>query len=164
MGCFIASTKVKQCYVTVFHQFIWPSYLQDALTMFRLSKQYPHDWMNSRKSVFVVGNIILFSPHPNCQSLDHPYPNIDRPHFQLSNKLFSPWCCSTRDIGVPVEGNANGMLTYCCWLYAVRPQEMHTEMVQQEGEHYMRNLQPGECICYSVTRPNFPFFFSVCAV
>jgi len=43
------------------------------------------------------------------------------PHFQLSNKPFPPRRCCTRDLGVSVEENANRVLTYWRWLYAVCP-------------------------------------------
>jgi hypothetical protein len=60
--------------------------------------------------------------------------------------------------GITLLNKMLNRVSLCCstavgWT-AVRPQEMHTEMVQQEGEHYMRNLQPGRyfCLfCYKVT-------------
>jgi hypothetical protein len=54
--------------------------------------------------------------------------------------------------GITLLNKMLNRVSLCCstavgWT-AVRPQEMHTEMVQQEGKHYMRNLQPGRYFCF----------------
>jgi hypothetical protein len=75
--------------------------------------------------------------------------------FQLSHNwttdCFLPRWCRTWP-GITLLNKMLNRVSLCCstavgWT-AVRPQEMHTEMVQQEGKHYMRNLQPGRYFCF----------------